>query len=122
MKRLNSILFLVEFVRGALLISFLPVYATQHLGFTVSVVGVAISAHYLSDTAVKYFAGYLLHRFSRRWIMQFGMMVSVVGLFYIQHSHSPGQLIAASAIVGIGMSPLWLLCLSRVEKENRATQ
>ncbi|SCW82621.1 hypothetical protein SAMN04487970_105833 [Paenibacillus tianmuensis] len=63
---LALILFLVEFVRGAYLVSFLPTYATGILGLTVAVI--------------------------------------------------------SAAVFGIGVSPVWLVCLSKIKEENRASQ
>jgi MFS family permease len=103
--QLAAILFLVEFVRGAYLVSFLPTYAMNVLGFSVSVVGIAVSVHYVSDTVIKSFAGYLLDHFSLRIIV-----------------HQAWILVTAAAIFGIGISPIWLVCLSKVEEEQRASQ
>jgi MFS family permease len=116
------ILFIVEFVRGAYLISFLPNYAVEHLGYSVSLIGLIISVHYFSDTVVKIFAGYLLDRFSLRLIMQTGLLIAFVGLWTMYYIHSPWALIVSAAIFGIGVSPIWIICLSNVKKENRAEQ
>jgi MFS family permease len=120
--RYAVILFIAEFVRGAYLISFLPSYAVEHLGFTVSLIGVIVSVHYFSDTIVKIFAGYLLDRFSLRIILQSGLFIAFVGLWAMYNIHSPWALIASAAIFGIGISPVWLVCLSNVNEENRAEQ
>jgi MFS family permease len=120
--RYAAILFIVEFVRGAYLISFLPSYAVDHLGYTVSLIGVIISVHYLSDTLVKIFAGYLLDRFSLRLILQAGLILAFAGLWTMYNIHSPWALVVSSAIFGIGVSPIWIICLSNVEEENRAEQ
>ncbi|MDB5055235.1 MAG: transporter [Bacilli bacterium] len=120
--RYAVILFIAEFVRGAYLISFLPSYAVEHLGFTVSLIGVIVSVHYFSDTIVKIFAGYLLDRFSLRIILQSGLFIAFVGLWTMYNIHSPWALIASAAIFGIGISPVWLICLSNVNEENRAEQ
>jgi MFS family permease len=116
------ILFIVEFVRGAYLISFLPNYAVEHLGYSVSLIGLIISVHYFSDTVVKIFAGYLLDRFSLRLIMQTGLFIAFVGLWTMYYIHSPWALIVSAAIFGIGVSPIWIICLSNVKEENRAEQ
>jgi MFS family permease len=116
------LLFLVEFVRGAYLISYLPAYAVDQLGFPVSVVGIAVSVHYLADNIVKSFVGYLLDRYSVRLIVSTGMFVSLAGLWIMQDVHSGWILIVAAAILGIGGSPVWLVCLSRVQEDKRAAQ
>lgn len=114
------ILFLVEFVRGAFLVSFLPTYAVDALGFTVTTVGWAVSVHYVTDTFIKCYAGYLLDRFPLRLIVPAGLAVSLGGLWLLYIVQSVWLLIGASALFGIGMSPIWLVCLSKVRPEHRA--
>ncbi|MBE1443685.1 MFS transporter [Paenibacillus sp. OAS669] len=114
------ILFLVEFVRGAFLVSFLPTYAVHALGFTVTTVGWAVSVHYVTDTFIKCYAGYLLDRFPLRLIVPAGLVVSLGGLWLLYSVKSLWLLIGASALFGIGMSPIWLVCLSKVRPEHRA--
>jgi MFS family permease len=114
------ILFFVEFVRGAFLISFLPIYAVNQLGFSVATVGIAVSVHYIADTFIKCYAGYLLDRFSLRLIVQSGLLISFIGLMIM---HNVGQLwllLVASGLFGVGISPIWLVCLSKVRPEHRA--
>jgi MFS family permease len=118
--RYAIILFVTEFVRGAYLISFLPSYAVEHLGYSLSLIGLIISLHYFSDTVVKIFAGYLLDRFSLRLILQFGLFIAYVGLWAMYNIHIPWVLIVASVIFGIGVSPVWIICLSSIKEEKRA--
>jgi MFS family permease len=120
--RYAAILFIVEFVRGAYLISFLPSYAVEHLGLSVSLIGIIISVHYFSDTVVKIFAGYLLDRFSLRIILQSGLSIAFIGLWAMYNIHTPWVLIVSAVIFGIGISPVWLICLSQVNEANRAEQ
>jgi MFS family permease len=120
--RFAAILFVVEFVRGAFLVSFLPSYAVEHLGLTISLVGVIISVHYFSDTVVKIFAGYLLDRFSMRIILQLGLLIAFVGLWAMYNIHTPWVLVVSAAVFGIGVSPIWIICLSQVNEDNRAEQ
>lgn len=114
------VLFIVEFVRGAYLISFLPAYAVNVLGFSNTTVGLAVSVHYISDTFIKCFAGYLLDRFSLRLIIQSGLLISFGGLMLMQHTYQLSLFVAAAALFGFGISPIWLVCLSKVKSEHRA--
>ncbi len=117
-----SVLFLVEFVRGAFLVSFLPTYAVDQLGFTVAAVGIAVSVHYLFDTFVKSVAGYLLDRLSIRLIINTGLLISLIGLYAMKNAFQLWLLIAAAALFAIGISPIWLICLSKVTSQHRAAQ
>lgn len=116
------ILFLVEFVRGAYLAAFLPIYTVQQLGLPVTVAGAAVTAHYIADTSIKSFLGYMLDRFSTRWIIIFGLIFSFLGLVLTFNIHQAWLFIVASAIFGIGISPVWIVALGKVKEEDRATQ
>lgn len=116
----GMVLFIVEFVRGAYLVSYLPIYAENVLGYSVATVGVAISVHYIADTVIKLYAGYLLDRFSFRLIIQLSLIISFGGLLLIQNAHQLWMLVVAVALFGVGISPIWLVCLSKIKPENRA--
>lgn len=116
------ILFFVEFVRGAYLVNFLPSYAVNRLGISMSIVGLAVTVHYVVDTLSKSLLGYLLDRLSPRVVVHSGLLLSFLGLLMTPSSHYPWLLVLANALYGIGVSPIWLVCLSRVEEGQRATQ
>lgn len=116
------ILLLVEFARGAVLISFLPLYGKRELGLTLDAVGAAITAHYLTDTVLKMAIGYLLDRFSIRFVVMAGMVASVAGVVLLPFADVPWLFIVAAAIYGIGISPIWIVCLTQVTEERRAAQ
>jgi len=116
------ILFLVEFVRGAALISFLSIYGTKHLGLDLDVIGAAITASFLTDTVVKLAMGYLLDRFSIRAVVSGGVFCSLAGMFMIGYANVPWLFITGAGLFGIGLSPIWIVCLTRVREESRGTQ
>ncbi|OXM14075.1 MFS transporter [Paenibacillus herberti] len=116
------ILLLVEFVRGAALVSFLPLYGTNTLGLTLDVVGAAITAHYLTDTVLKMGIGYLLDRFSIRLVVLVGLLASLAGILLLPLAHTPWVFISAAALYGVGISPIWIVCLTGVKEDKRATQ
>ncbi|MGU3471437.1 MFS transporter [Paenibacillus sp. D51F] len=116
------ILLLVEFARGAVLISFLPLYGKHELGLTLDAVGAAITAHYLTDTVLKMAIGYLLDRFSIRFVVMAGMIASVAGVVLLPFADVPWLFILAAAIYGVGISPIWIVCLTQVTEERRAAQ
>ncbi|OMF32674.1 MFS transporter [Paenibacillus sp. FSL H8-0548] len=122
MRLISVILFVVEFVRGAVLVSLLPIYGAKSLGLAPDVIGAAISAHYITDTLLKMAIGYLLDRFSIRIVVQAGLIISLAGVYLLQFAELPWMLIGSAALYGIGMSPIWIVCLTKVTKEKRATQ
>lgn len=119
---LSAILFFTEIVRSAFLLSFLPAFAVSKAGVTIATVGIAISIHYIADTAMKAAAGFLLDRFSPRSILQVAYGCGLVGLFAVYFIHEPWVLISGAALLGAGASPVWLICLSSVKEEKRGSQ
>ncbi|WP_337912877.1 MFS transporter [Cohnella zeiphila] len=122
MSLLAVTLYFVEFVRGAALISFLPIYGKNELGLSLGVIGAAITANALADTAVKLAIGYLLHRFSVRTLVCGGLAFSLAGIVLVGLADRPWLFIVSSAVYGIGISPIWIVCLTKVRERSRATQ
>ncbi|MFB9277429.1 MFS transporter [Cohnella cellulosilytica] len=116
------ILFLIEFVRGAALISFLPIYGDKALGLNLDVIGAAITAHYFTDTGLKLAIGYLLDRMSVRTVVAAGSLFSLIGIAAMQYADIPWVFITAAALYGIGISPVWIVCLTKIKEDQRATQ
>ncbi|MEK8126852.1 MFS transporter [Paenibacillus filicis] len=116
------ILFFTEVVRSAFVISFLPAYAADHLGISVAAVGLAVSVHYIADTAVKAVAGYLLDRFAPQAILHVSLAIAFIGLGMAFFSQQPWMLISGAALIGLGVSPIWLICLSSIHEGQRGSQ
>lgn len=119
---LAIILYLVEFVRGAALIGFLPIYGKETLGLDLDVIGAAITAHYLIDTALKLGMGYLVHRFPVKKIINIGLFASLIGMALIGFADVPWIFISAAGLYGLGISPIWIYCLTKVREESRGAQ
>lgn len=119
---LGILLFIVEFVRGAFVYSFLPVYAVETLKYSQTVVGLAITAHSLMDLFVKSVIGVLLDHLPFRKVVSFSMLIAFLGLIWIPYVQTEWQLIAAVLIFGLGISPIWLVSMGQVEEEYRGTQ
>ncbi|WP_239619255.1 MFS transporter [Cohnella mopanensis] len=114
------LLFVAEWLRGAYLISFLPYYSVQHANAAAAFVGLAVSAHYLADSAIKTFAGYLLDRYSPKMVLQVGFALTVCGLVLSLSTGFGWMTVLSSGIMGIGLSPIWLVGVRHVKEENRA--
>ncbi|WP_080833050.1 MFS transporter [Cohnella massiliensis] len=122
MSLYGVILFLTEFIRGAALISFLPIFGKNSLGLNLDVIGIAITAHYLTDTVVKLAMGYLLNRWSVKLVVGGGVIATLAGMLLIGYAEWPWLFIAASGLLGIGISPIWIVCLTHVRENRRGTQ
>ncbi|MNO18970.1 putative glycolipid permease LtaA [compost metagenome] len=116
-----AILFMTEIARSAFLISFLPAYAKER-HITLAAVGVAISVHYLADTLIKVLAGYVLDRFPARLILNIFLLLGLLGLFVSYGVSAPWAIVLGAGLIGIGVSPVWLLCLSEIREDSRGSQ
>lgn len=119
---LFTVLFCTEFVRSAFLFSFLPNFAVGESGQTVALVGLAVSLHYTADTLIKCVAGYLLDRFSLRWLLPATFVLMLSGLTVVFFSPYAWGLVVGSVMLGIGASPIWLICLEKIRLTERAAQ
>lgn len=115
--RYALILFIGEFVRGAIILSLLPLYGLDYW-----VVGVAVTAHYATDTVSKLGVGYLVDRFSSRLMVTSGLILAIVSICLMYYFPIPWLIIVASALLGLGISPVWIACLAMVKDSQRATQ
>ncbi|WP_336772782.1 MFS transporter [Paenibacillus sp. MMO-58] len=116
------LLLFTEFLRGAYLVAFLPNLVEERLGIAISVVGIAVSVHYLVDSLCKIYIGYMIDRYGYRAILHLGFLLAAVGMFLIILAKSEMQILLSSALLGIGLSPIWLICMKQVKGENRAKQ
>ncbi|MFC0331760.1 MFS transporter [Paenibacillus sepulcri] len=119
---LFTVLFCTEFVRSAFLFSFLPNFAVNQSGHTVALVGLAVSLHYAADTLIKAIAGYLLDRFSLRWLLPATFVLMLTGLAAVFFSPHVWWLVAGSVMLGMGASPIWLICMEKIRMTERAAQ
>jgi len=122
LRRTAAVLFAVQFVRGAVLISFLPIFGKNALAHSLETIGAAITALFLSDTCLKLAIGYLLDRFSPGAVVRVGLIASLAGVAAMGAADRPWLFIVAAAVYGAGVSPIWIVCLTRVRREKRATQ
>lgn len=119
---LAALLFFVEFARFAFIVSFVPIFAAEQFAISSTAVGFAVSVHFVADTAIKIAAGYLLDRISSKLLLHLSMGCSLIGIVVAYFGSTPETLIAGTMLLGLGVSPVWLLCLSRVQPESRGAQ
>lgn len=112
-----AILFLAEFSRGAFFLTFLPLYTAEYLGWTLAIAGLATSAHYLTETLFKSFAGWQLDRFGRP-VLTAGLLMCLATLVAVRIYPYPVLLIISSALFGMGYSPLWIGVITKVAPAN----
>lgn len=105
--QLLIIMYLVEFVKGALLVSILPVYMGEVLGLSVYAIGWALALQYIGDNAFRSPLGWIIDRIGYRNVMLFGVLFTFASVVIVSLTDSLGWIILACLLLGIGTSPLW---------------
>ncbi|UVI32244.1 MFS transporter [Paenibacillus spongiae] len=105
--QLLTIMFFVEFVKGALLISILPVYMGTVLGLSAYAVGWALALQYIGDNAFRSPLGWIIDRIGYRYVMLFGVLFTFASVAIISLTSAFGWVILACVLLGVGTSPLW---------------
>lgn len=116
------IIFLVEFVKGSLLVALLPVYMENILGLSVTVVGFAFALQYLGDNLFRSPSGWIMERIGYRWTMTGALLLILVALGMIIYAKDAVSLSAACLILGIGTSPLWPCVMTGVTELAGSTK
>jgi MFS family permease len=101
------IMFAVEFVKGALLLTILPVYMKTALGATTYVVGWTLAAQYIGDNALRTPVGWIIDKIGYRACMLCGVLLAFLSVVLIAVSPQYVWTIVACAILGLGTAPLW---------------
>ncbi|CAB1128329.1 MFS transporter [Candidatus Hydrogenisulfobacillus filiaventi] len=104
---LIAVLTLAEFVRGALLISLLPAYVTGPLGQSLTVVGWAVSSHYLLDTVFRGPAGWLVDWLGPPRVLTIGLAIEVSALVGAMNTTHPVMVVVFVGLLGIGTATHW---------------
>ncbi len=105
--QLLTIMFVTEFVKGALLISLLPVYMSEALGLSASAIGWALAAQYIGDNAFRSPLGFMIDRAGYRIVMLGGVLMTFASVVVAAIAAAPIWMIAACLLLGAGTSPLW---------------
>jgi MFS family permease len=116
------ILFLMEFARGMYILSYLSLLPTATT-IAVGITSTAISIHFISDAATNFVIGFLLKRFGSKIVLTSGFLLAFASLFLvIWLPTNPIVLIASAMLLGIAVSPIWVIMLASVEEKNRGKQ
>lgn len=105
--KLLVIMFSTEFVKGALLVSILPIYMVSTLGLPAVIIGWAFALQYIGDNVFRTPLGWLVDKIGYRYSMVFGLLLTFVAVGILALSESYIWIIIGCCILGIGTSPLW---------------
>lgn len=116
------ILFLMEFARGMYILSYLSLLPTATT-IAVGITSTAISIHFISDATTNFVIGFLLKRFGSKIVLTSGFLLAFASLFLvIWLPTNPIILIASAMLLGIAVSPIWVIMLASVEEKSRGKQ
>ncbi|NGP46736.1 MFS transporter [Bacillaceae bacterium SIJ1] len=115
-KRLAFIMFLVEFVRSAFLVGYLPNVAVG--GAAVIAASTAVTVHFFSDAGANAVMGPIMRLFKEKLTSNVGFFLALVGLFLAKTGEIWAMLIG-SALIGIGIVPVWIIALCKASGEER---
>lgn len=101
------VLGLVEFVRGALVFSLIPLFGQSVAGLSLGVIGTAISLHYLMDNIFRLIAGWVVDRMGGKAILSGGIILSGSGIFLMYAHWSVAWFLLGAGLFGLGTAPLW---------------
>ncbi|WNS45805.1 MFS transporter [Paenibacillus sp. MMS20-IR301] len=116
------IIFLVEFIKGSLLVALLPVYMENILGLSVTVVGFAFALQYLGDNLFRSPFGWVMERIGFRWTMTGALLLILVAVGLIIYAKDAATLTTACLILGIGTSPLWPVTMTGITELAGSTE
>ncbi|MDP1508925.1 MFS transporter [Paenibacillus sp. CMAA1739] len=105
--KLWILVFLVEFMKGSLLVSILPVYMGETLGLSAGIIGLAFSLQYFGDNAFRAPAGWMAERLGYRGTMSTALLFTLVAIIMLSALTAPVWLVIACLLLGLGTSPLW---------------
>lgn len=116
------IMFMVEFVKGALIVAILPVYMGDVLHLSAFAIGLSFSLQYIGDNLFRSPAGWFIERIGFRFTMTIGLLITFTGVLVIAITDSMGFIVLGCALLGIGSAPLWpcvLMGISAVTEESK---
>ncbi|MEN6460145.1 MAG: MFS transporter [Syntrophomonas sp.] len=116
------VLGLAEFVRGALVLSLLPMYGQYAAGYSLEIIGTAISLQYLLDNLFRIPAGWLNDRFGGKWLLMAGISLLGSGV-YIMYAHwNIALFFLGAGLFGLGFTPVWPVVVATISSRMPAAQ
>ncbi|MZQ81751.1 MFS transporter [Paenibacillus sp. 5J-6] len=101
------IMFIVEFVKGALLITILPVYMKTGLGASAFIIGWTLAAQYIGDNVLRTPVGWIIDKLGYRTTMLTGVLLTFVSVILMATTSQYIWMIVGCTLLGFGTAPLW---------------
>lgn len=115
-------LMLIEYVRAAYVISYLPVQAAVGNQFSVAFVGLAVSLHFISDAFSNFQVGFLMNRFGVKRIVSLSLVMCLLVLILVPVLHfNSFSVLLAAIVLGLGACPIWIIVLAKASSGARGS-
>jgi MFS transporter, DHA1 family, multidrug resistance protein len=105
--KLLFIMLVVEFVKGALLITILPVYMKTALNASAFVIGWTLAAQYIGDNILRTPVGWIIDKIGYRTTMLSGVVTTLLSVIIIATTSEYIWTIISCTLLGLGTAPLW---------------
>ncbi|WP_068696302.1 MFS transporter [Paenibacillus yonginensis] len=116
------IMFLIEVVKSALLVTILPVYMGSVLGLSAFAIGVSLSLQYIGDNFFRSPAGWLVERVGFRLTMLAGLILSLGAVALIAWGERSLIIGLGCTLLGVGTAPLWPCVLMGITEMTEGKQ
>lgn len=116
------ILGIAEFVRGALVLSFLPIYGKYAAGYSMGIIGTAISLQYLLDNLFRIPSGWINDRHGGKWLLITGIILLVSGVYLMYVNKNLTAFYLGAVLFGLGFTPVWPVVVAAITSKMPAGQ
>ncbi|MFY3790317.1 MFS transporter [Ureibacillus sp. MALMAid1270] len=112
-------LVIVEFVRGAYVISYLPSLSINPIGISLAIVGVAISIHFIGDTFANFVMGYVIENIGSNRVLHLSFAVMTLSLSIFNLWPNGFTVVISTLFTGIAVCPIWIYLLTKAAGHKR---
>jgi DHA1 family multidrug resistance protein-like MFS transporter len=113
---------LLEIVHGIEAMALFPLYLTEVLGSSVTLVGAAISTYLIVDIITRTPAGWLADRWGRKRILLWGIILSIIPLPLMMSARTPQVFLLLNGLNGVGAGCIWPAIYAGVADTYRRSQ
>lgn len=113
---------LMEVVHGIEAMALFPLYLTEVLGSSVTLVGAVISTYLIVDIVTRTPAGWLADRWGRKTILVGGIVLSIVPLPLMIRVQDASVFLLLNALNGLGAGCIWPAIYAGVADTYRRSQ
>ena len=113
---------LMEVVHGIQAMALFPLYLTEVLGSSVTMVGAVISAYLIVDVVTRTPAGWLADRWGRKSILLIGVALSIPPMVLMMGARSSRTFLLLNALNGLGAGCIWPAIYAAVADTYRRSE